>query len=63
MRTSAAVAIYQTDSANGIPPLLNAFDDTDPEVAFAVMQGLGNLTEQHNGGQNQRTGCGLVPVP
>jgi hypothetical protein len=44
MRTSAAVAIYQTNSAAGIPPLLRALDDSDIEVAFAVMQGLGNLT-------------------
>jgi HEAT repeat protein len=47
MRTSAAVAIYQTDSAAGIPPLFEALDDTDREVAFAVMQGLGNLTHQY----------------
>ena len=43
-RTSAAVAIYQTNSPQGIRPLLRALDDPDPEVAFAVMQGLGNLT-------------------
>ena len=36
MRTSAAVAIYQTNSSAGIPPLLRALDDPDPEVAFAV---------------------------
>ena len=36
MRTSAAVAIYQTDSPEGIPPLLQALDDPDPQVAFAV---------------------------
>jgi hypothetical protein len=47
MRTSAAVAIYQTDSSAGIPPLLRALDDPDPEVAFAVMQGLGNLTQNY----------------
>jgi hypothetical protein len=47
MRASAAVAIYQTDSSLGIPPLLEALDDTDPEVAFAVMQGLGNLTKDY----------------
>ena len=47
MRTSAAVAIYQTDSSQGIPPLLQALDDPDPQVAFAVMQGLGNLTKDY----------------
>jgi HEAT repeat protein len=47
MRTSAAAAIYQTDSSAGIPPLLTALDDPDPEVAFAAMQGLGNLTRQY----------------
>ncbi len=47
MRTSAAVAIYQTDSPEGIQPLLEPLDDPDPEVAFAVMQGLGNLTKQY----------------
>jgi len=47
LRTSAAVAIYQTNSANGIPPLLGALDDPDPQVAFAVMQGLGNLTKDY----------------
>jgi HEAT repeat protein len=47
MRTSAAVAIYQTDSPEGIPPLLQALDDPDPQVAFAVMQGLGNLTKHY----------------
>lgn len=47
MRTSAAVAIYQTDSLEGIPPLLQAIDDPDPQVAFAVMQGLGNLTKHY----------------
>jgi hypothetical protein len=47
MRTSAAVVIYQTDSSAGIPPLLTALDDPDPEVAFAAMQGLGNLTRQY----------------
>jgi len=47
MRTSAAVAIYQTNSSAGIPPLLRALDDPDPEVAFAVMQGLGNLTQSY----------------
>lgn len=44
VRTSAAVAIYQTNSAAGIAPLLRTLDDSDAEVAFAVMQGLGNLT-------------------
>jgi HEAT repeat protein len=44
MRTSAAVAIYQTDSDAGILPLLTALDDSDAQVAFAVMQGSGNLT-------------------
>jgi HEAT repeat protein len=47
MRTSAAVAMYQTDSIRGIPPLLRALDDPDPGVAFAVMQGLGNLTKDY----------------
>jgi len=47
MRTSAAIAIYQTNSPKGIPPLLRALDDPDPQVAFAVMQGLGNLTEDY----------------
>lgn len=47
MRTSAAVAIYQTDSPEGIRPLLQALDDPDPQVAFAVMQGLGNLTKHY----------------
>ena len=48
MRTSAAVAIYQTDSPEGIPPLLQVLDDPDPQVAFAVMQGLGNLTKHYD---------------
>jgi hypothetical protein len=47
MRTSAAIAIYQTNSAAGIPPLLRALEDPDPDVAFAVMQGLGNLTQDY----------------
>jgi hypothetical protein len=47
IRTSAAVAIYQTNSGAGIPPLLTALDDPDPEVGFAVMQGLGNLTRNY----------------
>jgi hypothetical protein len=47
MRTSAARAIYQTNSPDGIPPLLQALDDPDPQVAFAVMQGLGNLTKDY----------------
>jgi hypothetical protein len=47
MRTSAAMAIYETNSAAGIAPLLRALDDPDPEVAFAVMQGLGNLTRNY----------------
>jgi hypothetical protein len=47
MRTSAAVAVYQTNSSAGIPPLLTALDDPDPEVGFAVMQGLGNLTRNY----------------
>ncbi|HYL14389.1 MAG TPA: hypothetical protein VEV41_15205 [Terriglobales bacterium] len=47
MRTPAAVAIYETNSAAGIAPLLRALDDPDPEVAFAVMQGLGNLTRNY----------------
>jgi hypothetical protein len=47
MRTFAAVVIYQTDSIAGIPPLLTALDDPDPEVGFAVMQGLGNLTRDY----------------
>jgi len=46
MRTSAAEAIYETNSVAGIPPLLRA-DDPDAQVAFAVMQGLGNLTENY----------------
>jgi PBS lyase HEAT-like repeat len=47
MRASAAVAIYQTNSAAGIPLLLRALDDPDPEVTFAVMQGVGNLTQSY----------------
>jgi hypothetical protein len=47
MRTSAAVAIYQTNSGAGVTPLLTALDDPDPEVGFAVMQGLGNLTRNY----------------
>lgn len=47
MRTSAAIAIYQTSSPLGIPPLLRALGDPDPDVAFAVMQGLGNLTQDY----------------
>lgn len=43
-RRYAAIAIYQTGSRLGIPPLLAAVDDPDPEAAFAVMQGLGNIT-------------------
>lgn len=43
-RRYAAIAIYQTGSRLSIPPLLAALDDPDPEVAFAVMQGLGNVT-------------------
>lgn len=48
MRTTAAVAIYQTDSVLGMSPLLKALDDPDPEVAFAIMQGLGNLTREYD---------------
>lgn len=47
MRTTAAEAIYQTDSGAGVPLLLTALDDPDPEVEFAVMQGLGNLTRNY----------------
>ncbi len=43
-RRYAAIAIYETGSRLGIPPLLADLDDPDPEVAFAVMQGLGNIT-------------------
>ena len=48
MRTSAAMAIYETNSPIGIAPLLRALDDPNPQVAFAVMQGLGNLTKDYD---------------
>ncbi len=48
IRTSAAEAIYGTNSPKGVPALLQALDDPDPQVAFAVMQGLGNLTKQYD---------------
>jgi hypothetical protein len=48
IRTHAAEVIYQTGSMEGIPPLLGALDDPDPYVAFAVMQGLGNLTHEYD---------------
>jgi hypothetical protein len=47
IRTHAAEVIYQTGSVEGIPPLLGALDYPDPYVAFAVMQGLGNLTHEY----------------
>jgi hypothetical protein len=47
LRVSAARAIYQTNSPQGIQPLLGALGDPDPEAEFAIMQGLGNLTKQY----------------
>jgi hypothetical protein len=47
VRSSAAQALYQTDSRLAIPALLTDLEDPDPGTAFAVMQGLGNLTKQY----------------
>ncbi len=47
-RLSAHVAevLYQTNSQEAIPALLDALDDGDANVQFVVMQGLGNLSHQ-----------------
>src|SRR5512146_327908 len=47
VRSSAAQALYQTDSQLAITALLTDLKDPDPGAAFAVMQGLGNLTKQY----------------
>ena len=47
LRTYAARALDQTNSTEAISVLLTAFYDPDPQVSFAVMQGLGNITREY----------------
>ncbi len=46
-RVSAARYLEYTNSDTALDGLLSALDDSDREVQFAVMQSLGNLTNQH----------------
>ncbi len=46
-RVAAARFLEYTDSNTALDGLLTALDDTDRDVQFAVMQSLGNLTNQH----------------
>lgn len=46
-RVGAARFLEYTNSDSALDPLLSAIDDPDREVQFAVMQSLGNLTNQH----------------
>jgi HEAT repeat protein len=46
-RVAAARFLEYTDSQTALDVLLSALDDPDREVQFAVMQSLGNLTNQH----------------
>jgi hypothetical protein len=47
-RVSAARFLEYTKSPATVDALLSALDDPDPEVQFAVMQSLGNLTNQYS---------------
>lgn len=47
-RIGAARFLEYTHSETALGPLLSALDDPDREVQFAVMQSLGNLTNQHH---------------
>jgi len=46
-RVDAARFLEYTNSESALDGLLAALDDPDQEVQFAVMQSLGNLTNQH----------------
>jgi HEAT repeats len=46
-RVAAARFLEYTNSQTALDILLSALDDPDREVQFAVMQSLGNLTNQH----------------
>lgn len=46
-RVGAARFLEYTHSDTALDGLLSALDDPDREVQFAVMQSLGNLTDQH----------------
>ena len=46
-RVGAARFLQYTNSESALDALLSALDDPDREVQFAVMQSLGNLTNQH----------------
>ena len=46
-RVGAARFLEYTNSQSALDGLLSALDDPDKEVQFAVMQSLGNLTNQH----------------
>ena len=46
-RLAAASFLEYTESPNALPILLSALDHSDRQVQFAVMQSLGNLTNQH----------------
>lgn len=46
-RVGAARFLEYTKSESALDALLSALDDPDREVQFAVMQSLGNLTNQH----------------
>jgi hypothetical protein len=47
VRVAAARFLEYTNSQNAIDVLLTDLDDPDREVQFAVMQSLGNLSNQH----------------
>ena len=46
-RLAAASFLQYTNSQTALPVLLSALDDSDKQVQFAIMQSLGNLTNQH----------------
>jgi HEAT repeat protein len=46
-RVAAARFLEYTNSQTALSVLLSALDDPNHEVQFAVMQSLGNLTNQH----------------
>ena len=46
-RVGAARFLEYTNSESALDALLSALDDPDADVQFAVMQSLGNLTNQH----------------
>jgi HEAT repeat protein len=54
-RIGAARFLQYTNSETALDSLLSALDDPDREVQFAVMQSLGNLTEQHQWRPNTGT--------